>query len=66
MDMYRILVIHALARAMCHVDYVRRFQDRVLMDGCGMDVSCVSASVMATMYGLHIIGLICCGMRIQR
>ena len=43
----------------CHVGCVHRIQDRVLMDGCGMDVSCVSASVMANMYKMHILGLIC-------
>ena len=58
-DMYRILVIHALTRAMWHVDYVHRIQDRVLMDGCSMDAPCISVLVFASMYGVHILGLIC-------
>ena len=44
---------------MCHVDYVHRLQDRVLMDGCSMDAPCISALVIASMHGAHILGLIC-------
>ena len=40
------------------MDYVLRFQDRVLMDGCTMDVPCISASVIASMHGVHILSLI--------
>ena len=43
----------------CYVDYVHRFQDRVLMDGCSMDAPCISASVIASMYGVPIPSLIC-------
>ena len=38
---------------------VHRIQDRVLMDGCGMDAPCISALVIASMHGARILGLIC-------
>jgi hypothetical protein len=38
---------------------VHRIQDRVLMDGCSMDAPCISVLVFASMYGVHILGLIC-------
>ena len=44
---------------MCHVDEVHRFQDRVLMDGSSMDAPGISALVVASMHGVHILSLIC-------
>jgi hypothetical protein len=41
------------------VDYVHRFQGRVLMDRCSMDAPCISVLVIASMYGVRILGLIC-------
>ena len=41
------------------MDYAHRFQDRVLMDRCSMDVPYISVLVIVSMYGVHILGLIC-------